>query len=405
MKSPSNVTSEKNQPVITERTSAGLPLHITIALCYLWVWISGIIFLLVEKHNRTVRFHAWQSILIFGLLTIVFCILFLMPPVPSGIIYYLALGLWVFVITFSAYLWLLLLIRAFIGKPYTLPLIGKYAVKLLDRFPGKVVPEEQATDNYSAIVKPGPANVKSCVSCGKKIPLTAIFCPECGEKQLKEVMDKIDHLGQVIGSELADEKDRQTTTRIRKALADTVNAVTTVGEKRDPYTAGHQRRVTELAWAIAVHMGLPQAQIEGLNVAGQLHDIGKIAIPSDILNKPGLLSEGEFIVIKSHSQISYDILKTIEFPWPVAQIAYQHHERINGSGYPRGLKGEDILLEARILSVADVVEAMASHRPYRPALGIAKALEEIISNRGKLYDPAVVDACVELFNEKGFKFE
>ncbi len=152
-------------------------------------------------------------------------------------------------------------------------------------------------------------------------------------------------------------------------------------------------------------MNLPSAQIEGLIVAGQLHDIGKISVPSDILNKPGRLSEGEMIVIKGHSQISYDILKNIEFPWPVARIAYQHHERLDGSGYPLGLKGRDILLEAKILSVADVVEAMASHRPYRPALGIDAALDEISKNKGKLYDPDVVDACVKLFKEHNFKFE
>lgn len=399
------MTADKNKLVQTERTTSGLPLHIIIALCYLWGWVSGCIFLFIENRNRTVRFHAWQSILLFGLLTIVFCLLFLMPPVPMGIIYYMALGLWVIIITVTAYLWLLLLIKAFMGQPYILPLVGKYADKLINRFPGSTVPEEQQTANYSSRHNPGLSDVKSCVTCGKKIPVTAVFCPECGEKQLKEVMDKIDHLGQVIGSELAEEKDRHTTTQIRKVLADTVNAVTIVGEKRDPYTAGHQRRVTELAWAIAIQMGLPPDQIEGLNVAGQLHDIGKIAIPSDILNKPGPLSDGEFIVIKSHPQISYDILKTIEFPWPVAQTAYQHHERLDGSGYPRGLKGKEILLEARILSVADVVEAMASHRPYRPALGITIALEEIQNNRGKLYDPVVVDACLMLFNEKGFKFE
>jgi len=151
-------------------------------------------------------------------------------------------------------------------------------------------------------------------------------------------------------------------------------------------------------------MDLAPDLIAGLNVAGQLHDIGKIAIPSDILNKPGALSEGEFIVIRSHPEVSHDILKTIEFPWPVAQIAYQHHERLDGSGYPRGLKADEILIEAKILSVADVVEAMATHRPYRPSLGIDKALDEISKNRGRLYDPAAVDACLLLFKEKGFKF-
>lgn len=393
----------QNKSIQTEKTSTGLPFNISVALCYLWGWVSGLIFLLVEKHSRTVRFHAWQSIVIFGLLTIVLLLLVVMPPVPAGILYYMAWGLWFIFVIFTAYIWLLLLVRAFMGRAYTLPLAGKYAGRLLERFPGSTMENEEAYSASQALLVQDNITVKSCVTCGKKIPVTAIFCPECGEKQLKEVMDSIGHLGKVIDNELSEEK-RHTTTLIRKVLADTVNAVTIVGEKRDPYTAGHQRRVTELALAIAKQMELDPARIEGLNVAGQLHDIGKIAIPSDILNKPGALSEGEFIVIRSHPQVSYDILKTIEFPWPVAQIAYQHHERLDGSGYPRGLKADEILMEAKILSVADVVEAMATHRPYRPSLGIDKALDEINKNRGRLYDPDVVDACLLLFKEKGFKF-
>ncbi|MBN1374886.1 MAG: HD domain-containing protein [Dehalococcoidia bacterium] len=241
--------------------------------------------------------------------------------------------------------------------------------------------------------------------CGKVIPQRAVFCPECGEKQLQEVMAQMDQLGRAIESGRTADVSSRVTTAIRKALDATVNAVTVIGEKRDPYTAGHQRRVTALALAIAHDMNLPQTQIDGLNIAGQLHDIGKIAIPSDILNKPGKLSDGEMIVIRGHSQVSYDILKGIEFPWPVAQIAYQHHERLNGSGYPVGIKGKDILLEAKILCVADVVEAMASHRPYRPALGVDKALGEIVKNKGKLYDPDVVDSCVRLFKDSRFSFD
>jgi putative nucleotidyltransferase with HDIG domain len=173
-------------------------------------------------------------------------------------------------------------------------------------------------------------------------------------------------------------------------------------EIRDPYTFGHQRRVTHLATAIAKEMALSPDQIEGIAVAGNLHDIGKINVPSEILNKPGKLSDIEFALIKSHPQAGYEIVKDIEFPWPVAEVLLQHHERMNGSGYPRGLAGGDILLEARIMAVADVVEAMASHRPYRPTLGIDKALEEIVQNKGILYDPDVVDACLKLFKEKGF---
>lgn len=187
-------------------------------------------------------------------------------------------------------------------------------------------------------------------------------------------------------------------------LEETVAALSSAAEKRDPYTAGHQKRVTKLACAIARELKLPESQIGGVRMAAIIHDIGKLYIPAEILNKPGPLSEAEFTLIKIHPQVSFDILKPIEFPWPIAQIVIQHHERLNGSGYPRGLMGEEILFEARILGVADVVEATASHRPYRPALGINKAMDEISKNKGVLYDPVVADACLRLFKEKGFKF-
>jgi putative nucleotidyltransferase with HDIG domain len=176
-------------------------------------------------------------------------------------------------------------------------------------------------------------------------------------------------------------------------------------EARDPYTAGHQRRVADLARAIAEEMGLSKERIEGIRVAGGLHDIGKINIPAEILGKPGRINNMELGLIKMHPQVGYNILKGIEFPWPVAQIVLQHHERMDGSGYPQGLVGGDIVLEARILAVADVVEAMSSHRPYRPAHNIDKALEEISQNSGILYDPEVADVCLRLFTEKGFKLE
>ena len=152
-------------------------------------------------------------------------------------------------------------------------------------------------------------------------------------------------------------------------------------------------------------MGLSRDQIEGIRVAGLIHDIGKISIPAEILSKPRQLTDTEFSLLKAHPKVAYDILKRIEFPWPVADIVVQHHERLDGSGYPNGVKGDEILLEARILAVADVVEAMASHRPYRPARGIDKALEEIEKNTGKLYDPKIVDVCLKLFHEEGFEFE
>ena len=180
-----------------------------------------------------------------------------------------------------------------------------------------------------------------------------------------------------------------------------ISAMSDLVEIRDPYTAGHQRKVAEIAVEIAHHLGLDDDKIKAIKYAGLTHDIGKIAIPSEILTKPGKLTELEYEMIKRHPEIGYKILKDIDFPWPVAEIVYQHHERLDGSGYPRGLKNGEILFEARILAVADVVEAMSSHRPYRPALGIEVAIEEIKKNRGRLYDPEVVDACIEILKEGG----
>jgi PAS domain S-box-containing protein len=201
------------------------------------------------------------------------------------------------------------------------------------------------------------------------------------------------------------EKERQENIeRLRKSLGATINAMAVTVETRDPYTAGHQRRVADLARTIASEMKLTNEQIDGIRMASMIHDIGKISIPSEILAKPTKLTELEFSLIKTHSQSGYNILKDIDFLWPVAQIILQHHERINGSGYPNGLTGEQILLESQILAVADVVEAISSHRPYRPAFGINIALNEITKNRGILYNPDIVDACLRLFGEKNFKF-
>ena len=193
--------------------------------------------------------------------------------------------------------------------------------------------------------------------------------------------------------------------RTKRALGATVQAIAVIAETRDPYTAGHQRRVADLAGAIATEMNLPPDTIEGLRVAATIHDLGKISVPAEILSKPTKLTDIEFGLIKVHSLAGYNILKDIDFPWPVARIVLEHHERMHGSGYPNGLTGDNSLMESRILSVADVVEAMASHRPYRPALGIDTALEEIEKNKGILYDAGVVEACVRLFREKGFQFE
>ncbi len=225
---------------------------------------------------------------------------------------------------------------------------------------------------------------------------------------------RIDYRGKpadmVVFRDLTERKKSQeelqgTLKKLRGALGATIQAMALTVETRDAYTAGHQRRVTSLARTIAKEMKLSKDQIDGIRMAGMIHDIGKIGVPAEILNKPVRLTDIEFSLVKIHPLVGYNILKQIKFPWPVAEIVLQHHERLNGSGYPHGLSDGDILQEAKILGVADVVEAMASHRPYRPALGIDEALKEIYQNKGVLYDPQVVDACLRLFREKGFKFK
>jgi putative nucleotidyltransferase with HDIG domain/PAS domain S-box-containing protein len=187
-------------------------------------------------------------------------------------------------------------------------------------------------------------------------------------------------------------------------LEGTIHTVTMAVELRDPYTAGHQRRVAELACRIAEKMGLDAERVHGVRLGAMIHDIGKIGVPAEILSKPSHLTPVEMQIVHEHAVMGYNILKDVKFPWPVAEIAHQHHERMDGSGYPDGLKGDQIMLEARIVAVADVVESMASHRPYRPSLGVPAALDEITQHRGVLYDAAVVDACREVLAE-GFVFE
>jgi PAS domain S-box-containing protein len=203
----------------------------------------------------------------------------------------------------------------------------------------------------------------------------------------------------------AEETLKHTLESLRNALNTTIQVMVSAVEARDPYTAGHQVRSAGLARAIATEMGLSEDRINGIRMAGSIHDIGKLSIPADILSKPKKLTEIEFSLIKEHSRSGYEMLKDVESPWPLAQIIYQHHERMDGSGYPRNLKGDDILMEARIMAVADVVESMASHRPYRPALGVDAAMDEIESNRGILYDIDVVNECLRLFREKGYQLE
>jgi PAS domain S-box-containing protein/putative nucleotidyltransferase with HDIG domain len=209
----------------------------------------------------------------------------------------------------------------------------------------------------------------------------------------------------ITARKLAEEQLKQSLEKLRRTLTQTASALASALEKRDPYTAGHQQRVALLACMIADEMGFSREQIEGIRVAGVLHDIGKIFVPSDILSKPGKLISFEMSLVQTHADVGYDILKEVEFPWPIAQIVLQHHEKLDGSGYPQGLKGEEILLEARIIAVADVMEAIASHRPYRPAHGIDVAIENIEDHRGTFYDADVVDACLKVFKDGRIKFE
>jgi putative nucleotidyltransferase with HDIG domain len=190
--------------------------------------------------------------------------------------------------------------------------------------------------------------------------------------------------------------------KFKRAMDGIVQAMSLTVELRDPYTAGHQERVAQLACAIAAEMGLPQDRIYGLRMASIIHDLGKITVPAEILCKPGKLLPLEYELIKNHVQAGYDILKKIEFPWPLAEFIHQHHERMDGSGYPNGLAGEQIHLEARIIAVSDVFETISSHRPYRPSLGVNHAIEEINANLGRLYDPVVAEACLHVVQEKGF---
>ena len=204
---------------------------------------------------------------------------------------------------------------------------------------------------------------------------------------------------------IAEEKVRESFERLSKVFNEVVVALSNIAEKRDPYTAGHQKNVSKLSTEIARNMGLSYEAIEGLRIASILHDIGKVYVPSEILNKPGRLTELEFGILKTHPQVGYEIIKDIEFPWPVAEIVLQHHEKIDGSGYPKGLIGYDILLESKILTVADVIEAMSSHRPYRAALGIDMALNQIAVNRGIFYEPSIVDCCLDIFRNDRNKLD
>lgn len=236
---------------------------------------------------------------------------------------------------------------------------------------------------------------------GSRIPVEVSGKPlELGDRVVFQLIAR-----DITERKRVEEALRQSLENVRTTLKSTIEAMALAVELRDPYTAGHQRRVTHLACAIADEMTLSAELVDGIQMVGTIHDIGKICIPAEILSKPGRLTEAEFAIMKAHCQTGYAILKRIEFPQPIAQIVLQHHERIDGSGYPAGLSGEDISMEARIIAVADVAEAMASHRPYRPALGIDKALEELSQERGILYEPEVVDACVKLLSQRQVTLE
>ena len=222
---------------------------------------------------------------------------------------------------------------------------------------------------------------------------------EKAKKLIEEAKNNLEETVKVRSNEL-----RLSNDKLERILDETISALTSAVETRDPYTAGHQQRVSQLAVAIGKKMGFSLTKIKGLAMAAMVHDIGKIYVPAEILSKPTKLSNIEFEIIRYHSKVGYDILKSIEFPWPIAKIVLQHHERLDGTGYPDKLKAKDILLESKIIAVADVVEAMASHRPYRPALGMKKALAEIKKNKDTLYDKSVVDTCTKIITKTNFEF-
>ncbi|MFH1848477.1 MAG: PAS domain S-box protein, partial [Candidatus Omnitrophota bacterium] len=260
-------------------------------------------------------------------------------------------------------------------------------------------------DMYSQRVSrkdvPARYEIKVLSKDGKEIPVEI-------SASLIEYEGKIASMGiirDMTERKSTEEELKRSYKQLEKIIESIIYAMARIVEVRDPYTAGHQQRVAVLACAIAKEMGMEDDRIKGIHMAAVIHDIGKISIPGEILSKPGRLSKLEFGIIQAHSQMGYDVLKSIDFPWPIAQMILQHHERRDGSGYPSGMHQKNILLEAEIISVADVVEAMTSHRPYRPALGPEKALQEISQRKGEIYHPDHLDACLKLFREKGFKFE
>jgi PAS domain S-box-containing protein len=286
--------------------------------------------------------------------------------------------------------------------PYALPLVGK---KCFQAYQGQSLPCRPCPAQRALVTgTPHSETVARRNATGNTLGWLEVYSFPWRNHEGK-IIGVINYLRDITYRLQIEEEREESLIKVKKTLEGTVTALASLAEKRDPYTAGHQQRVAQLACAIAQEMKLPPNVVEGLKVIGSLHDIGKMTIPADLLCKPYQLNEYEFNIIKVHPKNAFDILKDIEFPWPVAQAVFQHHERLNGSGYPSGASGNDIILEARILAVADVTEAITSHRPYRPALGLEKALEEISKNRGLLYDQNIVDACLTLFRKRSFDFK
>jgi PAS domain S-box-containing protein len=272
--------------------------------------------------------------------------------------------------------------------------VGK---KVSEVIPGIQETNKELLQTYSRVASSGiPEKCESYIPGLGMWFAISIYSPEKG--YFVSVFDVITE------RKLAQEKLKNSYEKVRTALEGSISIAAKMVEMRDPYTAGHQKRVAKLSVAIAADMGLPEEKIAYLDLAARVHDIGKIHVPAEILSKTGRLTDLEFQMMKTHAQGGFDILNGVDFPWPLAQIVVQHHEKLNGSGYPNGLKGEEILLEAKIISVADTVEAMSGHRPYRPSLGMAEAMSEIARNKGILYDAEVVNACVNLVKNKGFRF-
>lgn len=271
-------------------------------------------------------------------------------------------------------------------KEFILPIDASIVVAMFkNALNGNIEPQEYRVTCKDGTFRYVRSSTRPVIKKGKVVSLTGVMSDITNRKQ--------------------GEKDLEITLeKLRVSLDNSILMAASITEKRDPYTAGHQKRVSQLAVAIATEMNLPEETIKGIKFSAMIHDIGKISIPAEILSKPSVLNDIEYLLIKIHPQSGYDILKDIDFPWPIANIVLQHHERLDGSGYPNGLKAEEILLEARIIAVADVVEAISSHRPYRPSLGVDVALEEIQNHRNTYYDAKVVDTCVKLFKEKGYTF-